>query len=118
MLPNRIKLSKSATDKLRNMKGNTGVTPNVLSRIAIMLALKDSSSLQNAGVSDSEGVDLLKSVLFGDHEPVYEALITQYLHQNKSELSMHQAIVALIEVGVHKMGHIKTLSDVCKLGGT
>ncbi|WP_039960892.1 DndE family protein, partial [endosymbiont of Riftia pachyptila] len=112
---NRVKLSKTATDKLRNMKGQTGVTPNILARIAIMLALKDGSSLKNAGVADSEGQELNKSVLFGDHENIYEAMINQYTNDNMINLPMQQTIASLIEVGVHKMGHIKNIPELCEL---
>ena len=45
MLPNRIKLSKNATDKLRYLKSKTGLTPNILSRIAIMLTIREGSDL-------------------------------------------------------------------------
>ena len=55
MLPNRIKLSKKATDKLRYLKSKTGLTPNILSRIAIMLAIKEGGNLSNAGVGDING---------------------------------------------------------------
>lgn len=115
MLPNRVKFSKTATDKLRYMKSNTGLTPNILARMAIMLALKDDSSLRNAGVADSDGQELNKSVLFGDHAYVYEVMINQFIHDNKIDQPMQRVISSLVEVGVHKMGHVKSLSDLCKL---
>ncbi|NOY72397.1 MAG: DndE family protein [Gammaproteobacteria bacterium] len=115
MLPNRVKFSKTATDKLRYMKANTGLTPNILARMAIMLALKDRNSLQNAGVADSDGQELNKSVLFGDHAHVYEVMIKQFVHDNNVDQSMQQIISSLVEVGVHKMGHVKSLSDLCDL---
>lgn len=115
MLPNRVKLSQKATNKLQNIKINTGLTPNILSRIAIMLAVKENTNLATAGVSDYEGQELDKSVLFGEHSDVYDVLINQYIYANKIDLPIKQTIAALIEVGVHKMGHIKQLSDICKL---
>ncbi len=113
MLPNRIKLSKTATDKLRSMKGQTGLTPNVLARIAIMLALKDGSSLNNAGVADSDGQELNKSVLFGEYENVYEVMINQYIYVNDIALPIQQTIASLVEMGIHKMGHVKELTALC-----
>jgi DNA sulfur modification protein DndE len=55
MIPNRIKLSKKATDKLRFLKTKTGLTPNILSRIAVMLAIREGGNLSNAGVGNMEG---------------------------------------------------------------
>lgn len=115
MLPNRVKLSKSATDRLRNIKIQTGVTPNIIARIAIMLSLNDGSSLKNTTASDTDGQELNKSVLFGDHVDVYDALITQYIHNHSIDQPIQKTVSSLIEAGVHKMGHIKNLTDLCML---
>lgn len=115
MLPNRITLSSKATNKMQYIKSQTGVTPNILSRIAIMLAIKEGNTLNNAGVGDSEGQTLDKSVLFGDHIDVYDVVINQHIHEFDIKLDLQKAIPALIEVGVHKMGQVKSLVDVCKL---
>lgn len=115
MLPNRIKLSKKATDKLRYLKGQTGLTPNILSRIAIMLAMKEGSDLSNAGVSDSDGQELNDTTLFGEHIYVYDVLINQYIYEKNLKLNTADTIVALIEIGVHKLGHVKRLEQLCNL---
>lgn len=115
MLPNRISLSQNATSKLQTIKSNTGLTPNILSRIAIMLTLKEANDLSTAGVVDYDGQTLDKTVLFGEFTDVYDVMINQYIYDNKLESPLRQTIAAMVEVGVHKMGHIKQLSDVCKL---
>jgi len=115
MLPNRIRLSQKATSKLQYIKNNTGLTPNILSRIAIMLAIKEGGGLANAGVSDYEGQELDKSILFGEYTDVYDVMINQYIFDNNLDLPIKQIVTALVEIGVHKMGHIKQLSDVHKL---
>ena len=115
MLPRSITLSKVATDKLRSMKGSTGLTPNILSRVAIMLAIKDGSSTTNASVGDAEGQTLSKDVLFGEHTEVYEVLLNQYVHDTNNECSLAEIIPSLIEAGVHKMGHIKCINDLANL---
>lgn len=114
MLPNRIKLSKNSTDKFRYLKMSTGLTPNILARIAIMLALKDGSSIFNPS-PDTDGQELNKSVLFGDHEHVYEAMIKQFIHDTNEIRPISHVISSLIEIGVHKMGHIKDLNALCEL---
>lgn len=115
MLPNRVKLSKSATDKLRAIKGNTGVTPNIVSRMAIMLSLKDGSSLSNISAADTDGQELNKSVLFGDHVDVYEVIIKQFIHEHEIDLPIQATVSSLIEAGLHKMGHIKSISDLSEI---
>lgn len=116
MLPNRIKLSKNATAKLRYLKTQTGLTPNILSRIAIMLAIKEGSDLSNAGVGDMDGgQELNDTTLFGEYIYVYDILINQYIHDKNLDLSASETIVAMIEIGVHKMGHVKQLEQLCAL---
>ena len=115
MLPQRVKLSRKATEKLRYMKSTTGLTPNILGRIAIMLAIREGGDLSNAGVSDSEGQELSKDVLFGEHADVYQVMINQYVHDKSIDMTAQQVISAMIEVGVFKMGHLKSLDDVCSL---
>ncbi|MBJ6610749.1 MAG: DndE family protein [Candidatus Thiothrix moscowensis] len=114
MLPNRVRLSQKATDKLRNLKGATGLTPNILARIAIMLAIKDDTGLGNAGVGDHEGQELSQSVLFGEHVAVYDVMINQYIHDHQLDLAPAHVIAAMVEEGIHKMGHIKKLEDLCQ----
>lgn len=116
MLPNRIKLSKRATDKLRYLKTKTGLTPNILSRIAIMLTIREGSDLSNSGVGDMEGgQELNDTTLFGEHIYFYDILINQYIHDKKINLSVGETIVAMIEIGVYKMGHIKQVEELCNL---
>jgi DNA sulfur modification protein DndE len=115
MLPNRVRLSTTATQKMQYLKNQTGITPNILSRVAIMLAMKEGSNLSNAGVSNYDGQVLDKSVLFGDHTDVYDVLINQFMHDNSIDMDTQKTIASLVEIGVHKMGHVKNLSDLCKL---
>ena len=116
MLPNRIKLSKNATDKLRYLKTKTGLTPNILSRVAIMLAIRDGTDLSNSTVSDMEGgQELNDTTLFGEHIYLYDILINQYIHDKQLKFTVGETIVAMVEIGVYKMGHIKQIEELCCL---
>ena len=114
-LPNRIQLSKNSTNKLQVIKNQTGVTPNILSRIAIMLAINSNDDISNAGVDDVSGQVLNKDVLFGDHIDAYEVLIKQYIHNNRIDIPVNIVISSLVEIGVHKMGHVRSLEQLCSL---
>lgn len=111
-----------ATDKFRNIKAQIKVTPNILSRVAIMLALKDGSALANIGfmesdasVEDSTRQIIDKSVMFGEYVDTYEVLIKQFMHDHKIARPVEEVVVSLIDAGVHKMGHIKRLEDLCRV---
>jgi len=116
MIPNRIKLSKKATAKLRFLKSKTGLTPNILSRIAIMLTIKEGSNLSNAGVGEMDGgQELNDTTLFGEHIAIYDILINQYIYDKQITLNITETIVAMVEIGVHKMGHIRQIEQICEL---
>ena len=112
MLPNRVALSKNTTGKLRYLKQMTGVTPNIISRIAFMKAINDGEKIASARVSDGEGQVLNRDVLFGNFAIVYDVIINQYMHEQKTDKPIQDVISGLIEIGVHKLGHVKNIQDL------
>ena len=64
MLPNRIRISKKATDTLSMVKGRTGLTPNVLCRLAITHAL-EADSLKKRVESKQDGQEFNTNTLLG-----------------------------------------------------
>tara|TARA_B100001123_G_scaffold425914_1_gene539399 strand:- start:162 stop:515 length:354 start_codon:yes stop_codon:yes gene_type:complete len=114
-LPNRIRLSRRSTNRLQHIKNKTGVTPNITSRIAMLLAIRSNDDINNAGVDSADGQELNKDILFGENIEVYEVLIKQYMNNNKIDMSVAKVIASLVELGAHKMGHIKTLEQLCEL---
>ena len=112
IIPNRIRLSKNATDKLRLLKMHTGITPNILSRCAISLAVKENNGIDNASVPDFDGLELNKTVLFGDYTEVFELLISQFQIDNDISIEGQQLIAALVEIGIHKIGHVRRLDEL------
>lgn len=115
LFPHKFKISSSSTAKMKYLKSKTGLTPNILSRYAITLAMADESGLGNASVSDLDGQEFNAPTLFGEHLDIYEALLRQFTHQNNLQWDPVRHIASLIEVGLHKMGHVRSLKDVALL---
>lgn len=61
------------------------------------------------------GQELNDTTLFGEYIYIYDVLINQYIHEKKLNLSVADTIVAMVEIGVHKMGHIRQLEQLCDL---
>ena len=114
-IPNRVTLTRRSTNKLQTLKNHTGITPNISSRIAIMLAINSNDDLSVAGADDAKGQILDKDTLFGDHIDVYEIIIRQYINDNNIDLPISTVITSLVEVGIHKMGHVRSLEQLCSL---
>ncbi|TVT87912.1 DndE family protein [Pseudomonas sp. RGB] len=115
VFPHKFKISASSTAKLKYLKSKTGLTPNILSRYAIALALADDSGLGNASVSDLDGQEFNAPTLFGEHLDIYEALLRQFTHQNNLNWDPVRHVASLVEVGLHKIGHVRSIKDVARL---
>ena len=113
--PHKFRVSASSTAKLKFLKSKTGLTPNILCRFAIALALADENGLGNASVSDLEGQEFNAPTLFGEHLDIYEALLRQFTHESDLSWDPVRHVASLVEVGLHKMGHVRSIKDVAQL---
>ncbi len=113
MFPNRIKISKGASDQLKLIKQRTGVTPNVLCRMAIIL------SLQRAGLNKKnhaklDGLEFNLITLFGEQTALYECLVRQtYGDLNQKEAEM--ILAAHVDDGIMILKAARALSDLTHL---
>lgn len=112
MFPTRIQLSKQTWDRLQFLQTKTRLTPNVLARTAIALALRDTRTATINDTRPEQAHIINRDVLFGDQEKVYEVLIQQFCSEQKIEADYQSIIRSLIDSGLHKMGHVKKLSDL------
>jgi len=71
---NKLKVSLEATGKLRVLRQRTGLTPNLLCRIAAMLSM-DEGPIGAGGAPDEDGMEFNAYTLTGEHEPVFFALL-------------------------------------------
>ncbi|OLF82894.1 hypothetical protein AWH63_22705 [Marinobacter sp. C18] len=112
MFPTRIQLSKRTWDRLQYLQTKTRLTPNVLARTAIALALRDT---RTATINESKPQQvhvINRDVLFGDQEKAYEVLVEQFRSEQGIEADSQCIVRSLIDSGLHKMGHVKRLSDL------
>jgi DNA sulfur modification protein DndE len=79
----RLKTSKQTGEKLASLQNSTGLTWNILARLAISLSLKD-PSVPNP-VDNKAGVDIHRNALTGDNDYVYKAMIRQHSKRNVPE---------------------------------
>jgi len=73
---NRIRISKDATARLRTLKGRTGLTPNILARIALCYSLNTQQITGHIKV-DEEGQEFNRYTLTGEYDNYFIALVKQ-----------------------------------------
>ncbi len=110
---NRFRFSTRGQHLLGTLKHRTGLGINVLARYALCLSLKD-SSMPNPDEFDEKGMEILPSVLFGEHENIYMALMLDRLnHDNLDpEVFLHRMTRAHLNRGATALfPRIHDLSD-------
>jgi len=118
----RLKTSRNAKEKLLDLKSSLNITPNILSRYAIALALKQSKLIIEDESFDSNGLEFRRDVLLGDYDPIFKGLFIQKYGSLSDTEYFPDLIKKHIEVGINllhseykyagnKNKFIKTLLD-------
>jgi len=113
----RVVVSTQTTKNLGIMKTRTGLTPNILLRFAFCMSIKD-PSIPNPDEFNQEGSMLTSNVIFGEHEPIYLALMLNRLKHDKlgPELYLHKMTRAHLNRGTIALRpRINDLSDFYEL---
>ena len=77
----RLRMSSRSQNLLAIVKSKTSITPNVSGRFALCLSLKDPSP-PNPDEYDEKGSEIHPSVLFGEYEDMYMALMVMRLRRD------------------------------------
>ena len=80
----KLKTSKTAMDILLEIKEKTGITPNILSRYAISIAIND-RDISISEYFDSNGIEFNRNVLLGDIDEIFKLLIIQKENRSISD---------------------------------
>lgn len=80
----RLKTSKYTAEKLKQLQSATGLTPNVLARLAVSMALTLPEPA-TGHVPDLNGLDFNRSTLTGEADGIFKASIIQHYGQEISE---------------------------------
>ena len=84
----RYKFSSRTQSLYSLLKSRTGLTANILARYAFCLSLKD-QSIPNPDEFDENGMEILPSVLFGEHENIYNALMFDRLKKDNLDPELY-----------------------------
>lgn len=113
MLPKRMHISKGATETLRMMKGRTGLTPNIVCRLALVKSLEEGKA---GGLKkpDMAGSEFNAPTLFGEHSAVFEALIRQ-VHGHVDVRAIPLLLASHIDHGLERLRRARTLGELLSI---
>jgi DNA sulfur modification protein DndE len=101
MLPSRYRISIRATRVLTNLRAPTGLTPNVLCRVALLFSLQHG---KEGGLKHLklDGSEFNAPTLFGEHALAYEVILRS-LHGDLPPRRMVEVVASHIEDGVDQL---------------
>lgn len=113
----RIKISIDATNKLKTLKWRTGLTPNILSRIALCFSL-EKGQITNLVPVDENGQEFNRYTLTGEYDIYFVSLVKERclqegLDPNKDFMEMFKQHLNNGIIAIY--GRIKNLSDLKNL---
>jgi DNA sulfur modification protein DndE len=73
--------SEEASRYLGQMKGRTGLTPNILARIGFCLSLEDPTPPDPADYEGTGHISIKRHVLTGYYDPLFEAMLKERCFQ-------------------------------------
>ena len=109
----RVRISVNASIRLIQLKGRTGLTPNILSRIAICYSLND-PTIPNPEEYDEKGQEINRFTLTGEWDTFFIALVKERcIHDGLDpEKDLYDQLRAHLNRGVMGMfSRIKGLGD-------
>jgi DNA sulfur modification protein DndE len=113
----QIKYEEGASIKLKALKARTGLTPNILSRIAFCMSVEDGTPFNpDAFPADSDRI-IDRQVLLGPWDSLFVALMKERMHQDGEDPNDEELAGLLFRAHVHRGIHLlfKRVRDVSDL---
>lgn len=111
-LPMEVSLSKSVTNKFAMIKQRTGITPNLMGRVALMKAIESNVELINLKPVDSKGQKIPKDIFFGEDSDIYYLALELYIKEKGYAGQSKDLVNMLVDYGAHSIPAIKNISNL------
>ncbi len=113
---NKIKLTTKASERLKQLKARTGLTPNILCRIGFCLSLRD-NAIPKPEKYPEEDREFNRYTLLGEWDDLYVALLTQWCDEySATEHEIEDYFRSHINRGVEYVSKsVKSIGDIASL---
>lgn len=99
---NKLNISGDAASKLRFLRQRTGLTPNLLCRIALMMSLEQ-GSLRDTQPPDEEGSEFNAYTLTGDYGALFAGMLRFVEEGVEPQRELDDAtLLALLRAHIHR----------------
>lgn len=95
----RVPFTKDADNKLRSLKAKTGLTPNILCRLAFCLSVEHSTEPPDVDMTE-RGREINRYTLFGEYETLFSSLLKVWRHEYSSKVEIDDLCIRHIHRGI------------------
>ncbi len=81
----RLKTSKKTMDNFEYLETKMRLQPFALSKIAIMLSLKEEESIEKIKDEDQKGLELNRQTIMGDYDEIFKCMIEKDLNRSLTD---------------------------------
>lgn len=81
----RLKTSKKTMDNFEYLETKMRLQPFALSKIAIMLSLKEKENIEYIEDEDQRGLELNRQTIMGDYDEIFKCLIENNLNKSLTD---------------------------------
>lgn len=113
----RIRISKDATYKARNIAGRLGLTPNIIYRFAFCLSI-NTPGIPDPSMYDEEGQELNRYTLFGEWDTLFVVILFERLLQDGLDIErdFYEQLRAHVNRGTELFNNrVKIITDLVTL---
>lgn len=116
----RIPFSVDIDNRMRALKGRTGITPNLLGRMGFCLSLEE-PGLPSLPEEDMEiGRDINRYTMLGEYDEAFIALLVQWMmikgYDTEDEESVNNLFIAHMARGIELVSaRVKSVADLERL---
>lgn len=113
---NKIRVSNDASERLKQLKGRTGLAPNILSRLGFCLSLNE-AGVPNPDLYPEEDREFNRYTLLGEWDELYVALLKQRLiHDGLPTEQLEDQFRAHLNRGIIALSKlVKSVPDIARL---
>ncbi len=115
---NRIRVSEEVDQRLRSLKGKTGLTPNLLCRIGFCLSLREPTIPNPKDYDEGSAREFNRYTLTGQWDSLFIALLTERCYKDGLVVPdcLDDQFIAHLNRGVLLLfQRVKHLSDLSRL---
>lgn len=97
----KLKISGDAESRLRSLRQRTGLTPNLLCRMAIMLSLEE-GAVGTGSITDEGGNEFNAYTLTGDHDSLIFAMLRLVEEDAVGRRLPDEELLARLRAHIHR----------------